>query len=99
VVVFRPAGKITVDRQARAVRDKTPWSMQSAIELPLLDLAMVTVEAAPGGLLHRLLLTYRDGSRRPLTEHFYYGEEYHRGVALALNAAVGGPLLQSFNDV
>jgi len=93
VVVFRPAGRITIDRQSGVVRHETPWSRQPASELPLAGIAAVAVEANSGGSLFRLVLTYRDGSKRALTEHSYYGEEYHRGVALALNAALGGPII------
>jgi len=98
VVIFRPASRITLDRRAGVMRYETPWSRRAPTELPLTGLTRVSVEGNPGRSLHRLVLTYRDGSSRPLSEHFYYGEGYHQGVALALNAAVGGPIIGVVTD-
>ncbi|HYP99898.1 MAG TPA: hypothetical protein VER96_14580 [Polyangiaceae bacterium] len=88
-IVFRPASKITLDRQAGTLQHSTPWSTKAATQFPLAGLAAVTVEANPGGSLYRLMLTYRDGGRRPLTENFFYDQGHHQGVALALNAVIG----------
>jgi|GEM_PF-2426763 len=92
-VIFRPASRIRIDRQAGVVRYETPWSRRAPTELPLDGLAGVSVEANPRRSLHRLVFSFRDGNRKPLTEQYYYDEGYHQGVALALNAAVGGPII------
>lgn len=89
VVIFRPASKITLDRQAGTLKHSTPWSTKEATEFPLAGLAAVAVEAGPSGSMYRLVLAYRDGGRKPLTEHFFYDEGHHQAVAVALNAAIG----------
>ncbi|HYQ42202.1 MAG TPA: hypothetical protein VER11_09540 [Polyangiaceae bacterium] len=88
VVVFRPAGRIMIDRQAGTLRHAISWSTKAATEFPLLGLAAVFVETNPAGSLHRLVLAYKDGSKQPLTENFFYDLPQHEGVALALNAAI-----------
>jgi hypothetical protein len=87
-LIFRPAGKITVDRQAGLLRYTTGWSKKAASEFPLSGLAAVTVEGNAAGSMHRLLLSYRDGSSRPFTEPFSYGSAHHQSVAQALTAAL-----------
>src|SRR6478609_8597319 len=88
-IIFRPASKIALDRQAGTLQHSTPWSTKAATEFPLAGLVAVAVEANPNGSLYRLVLAYRDGAKKPLTEHFFYDEGHHQGVALALNAAIG----------
>lgn len=88
-IVFRPASKIMLDRQAGIVRYVKSWSTQAATEFPLSGLAAVFVEANPSGSLYRLALAYRDGSKRPLTDQFFYDEGHHQEVTRALNAEIG----------
>lgn len=96
VAVFRPAGRITFDHASGTLRYAPSWSMpylprwarQMGTEHSLHGLATAIVEANPQGNLYRLVLIYRDGSKRPLTEHFYYGEANHSQVARTLNARI-----------
>ena len=96
VAVFRPAGRIIFDQIAGTVTYAPSWSTpylpqfvrHPAAEHPLHGLATAVVEANPKGNLYRLVLIYRDGSKRLLTDNFYYSEESHSQVARALNARI-----------
>jgi hypothetical protein len=86
-VIFRPSGRITIDRQAAVLRYTTGWWKRETSEFDLLGLVAVTVEGNPSSM-QRLLLAYRDGSTKPLTELYFYGKAQHQNVARALTTAI-----------